>query len=102
MSERTPMKSPYVSSEAQKNRDEIAAIMLKHGFVAYPWEFWHFSSGDAYDQYLTNTGKPAIYGPVNWNSLTNEIEPMPNPTEPLNSEFEIRTEIEAALKRLGR
>jgi hypothetical protein len=27
---------------------------------------------------------------------------MPNPTEPLNSEFEIRTEIEAALKRLGR
>jgi hypothetical protein len=39
MSERTPMKSPYISSEAQKNRDEIAAIMLKHGFVAYPWEF---------------------------------------------------------------
>ena len=102
MSERTPMKSPYISSGAQKNRDEIATIMLKHGFVAYPWEFWHFSSGDAYDQYLSNTGKPAIYGPVNWNSMTNEIEPMPNPTEPLNSEFEIRTEIEAALKRLGR
>jgi len=101
MSELTPMDSPFVSAQAQRNRREITALMLRHGFVGYPWEFWHYSSGDAYDQFLRKTGRPAIYGAVHRDAATNAITPFADPTEPLNSRDEVRAEIEAALKRLG-
>lgn len=99
MSERTPMDSPYVSAAARNNRRHISTVMERHGFVAYPWEFWHYSSGDAYDQFLRNTGQPAIYGPVDWDAATGTLVPIANATEPLNSEQEIREEIAAALER---
>ncbi|MCC7328046.1 MAG: hypothetical protein IT521_14720 [Burkholderiales bacterium] len=102
MSELTPMDSPFVSDVGQKHRHEITALMRDQGFVEYPWEFWHYSSGDAYDQFLRKTGKPAIYGAVDWDPATNAVTPMANPTAALNSEEEIRTEIEAALQRLAK
>jgi hypothetical protein len=95
------MDSPYVSPEAHNNRVEITRIMRLHGFVEYPYEFWHYSSGDAYDQFFRKTGRPAIYGAVDWNPVTNVVTPLPNPNEPLNSNDELRAEIEASLKRLG-
>ena len=101
MSALTPMGSPFASQQAQHNRREITALLLRHGFVAYPWEFWHYSSGDAYDQFLRNTGHPAIYGPVDWDQATNTVTPLANPNQPLNSEDEVRSEIAAALQRLG-
>ena len=52
MSALTPMGSPFVSDAARRNRREITALMRRHGFVDYPWEFWHYSSGDAYEQVL--------------------------------------------------
>ena len=97
----TPMGSPFVSDQAQRNRREITALMRRHGFVEYPWEFWHYSSGDAYDQFLSRTGKPAIYGAVDWDPASNTVTPLANPTQPLNSEEEVRVEIRAALQRLG-
>ncbi|MCE9590149.1 MAG: hypothetical protein K8S99_06460 [Planctomycetes bacterium] len=100
MSALTPMDSPYVSAAAHNNRTEITRIMRGHGFVEYPYEFWHYSSGDAYDQFLRKTGKPAIYGAVDWDPKTNTITPIPNPNEPLNTNDEVRAEIEASLKRL--
>ena len=102
MSERTPMASPFIADAARNHRREITDLMRRHGFVEYPWEFWHYSSGDAYDQFLSNSGKPAIYGAVHWDPATNAIAPVANPTAPLNSEDEVRAEIEAALKRSGR
>ena len=102
LSELTPMNSPFVSAEGLKHRTKITALMRDHGFVEYPWEFWHYSSGDAYDQFLRKTGKPAIYGAVDWDPVTNVVTPMADPTAPLNSEEEIRTEIEAALQRLAK
>ena len=66
MSALTPMGSPFVSDAARRNRQEITALMRRHGFVDYPWEFWHYSSGDAYEQVLRKTGRPAIYGAVQW------------------------------------
>ena len=36
MSERTPMHSPFVSPQAQRNRHEITEIMRESGFVEYP------------------------------------------------------------------
>lgn len=101
MSARTPMASPFVSAQAQQNRREISALMARHGFVAYPWEFWHYSSGDAYDQFLRGTGKAAIYGAVTWDPATNAVAPLADPTVPLNSHEEVRAEIDAALARRG-
>ena len=99
MSVRTPMDSPYVSTTARDNRRAITAVMEHHGFVAYPWEFWHYSSGDAYDQFLRNTGRPAMYGPVDWDLKSATLTPINHATLPLNSEHEIRLEIDAALQR---
>ena len=101
MSELTPMDSPFVSAQARRNRREITALMLRHGFVGYPYEFWHYSSGDAYDQFLRKTGRPAIYGAVHRDAATNTVTPFADPTRPLNSRDEVRAEIEAALGRLG-
>ena len=102
LSELTPMNSPFVSAEGLRHRTKITALMRDHGFVEYPWEFWHYSSGDAYDQFLRKTGKPAIYGAVDWDPVTNLVTPMADAISPLNSEEEIRTEIEAALQRLAK
>ena len=102
LSELTPMNSPFVSASGLRHRKKITALMRDYGFVEYPWEFWHYSSGDAYDQFLRKTGKPAIYGAVDWDPVTNVVTPMADPTAPLNSEEEIRTEIEAALQRLAK
>ena len=102
LSELTPMNSPFVSTLGLRHRAKITALMRDHGFVEYPWEFWHYSSGDAYDQFLRKTGKPAIYGAVDWDPVTNVVTPMADPTASLNSEEEIRTEIEAALQRLAK
>ena len=102
LSELTPMDSPFVSGVGQRHRNQITALMRDCGFVEYPWEFWHYSSGDAYDQFLRKTGKPAIYGAVDWDPVTNVVTPMADATAPLNSEEEIRKEIEAALQRLAK
>ena len=101
MSALTPMASPFASDEARRNRQEITALMRRHGFVDYPWEFWHYSSGDAYEQVLLDTGRPAIYGAVQWDPATNQVTPLPRPEQPLNSFDEIRAEIDAALTRRG-
>jgi D-alanyl-D-alanine dipeptidase len=99
MSELTPMDSPFVSSEGLKNRREITAIMAEHGFVAYPYEFWHYSRGDAYDEILHHTGRPARYGPIEWDPATQTLRPYDNPTELLNSIEDIREMMAKALKR---
>lgn len=102
MSELTPMTSPFITSRALKNRVAISAIMRKHGFVEYPYEFWHFNSGDIYDRFLTGKGGPGKYGAVDWDPNTGKITPVAKPTDPLNTFDEIRGEIDAALKRLAK
>ena len=97
MSERTPMASPFVSAQAQQNRREITALMCRHGFVAYPWEFWHYNAGDAYAEHLNRTGRPARYGPVHLDPADGSVTPVENPTEPLNPLATIRELLERAL-----
>jgi len=99
MSALTPMGSPFVCDIARRNRRDISALMRRHGFVDYPYEFWHYSSGDAYEQVLLDTGRPAIYGAVQWDATTNQVTALPQPERPLNSFDEIRAEIDAALAR---
>ena len=63
MSERTPMDSPFVSPLARRNRQEITAIMRESGFVEYPYEFWHYGSGEVFDEGVRRTGRPRAMPP---------------------------------------
>lgn len=99
MSELTPMTSPFIAPEAQANRQAITALMRDYGFVTYPWEFWHYNQGDAYDHYLNGTGQPAPYGAVHLSLTDGSVEPIADPLTPLNSYAEIEYELNQALER---
>jgi len=101
LSELTPMASPFASADAMRNRTEISEIMQQHGFIAYPYEFWHYSKGDAYAEHLTNSGSPARYGPVDFDIATGNITPISNPKEPLHSLGDIEKHIELSLNRIN-
>ncbi len=64
ISERTPFDSPFVTPEERRHRNEIAAVFRRHSWFAYPFEFWHFSGGDSYAEYLAGSGSAARYGPI--------------------------------------
>ncbi len=98
MSECTPMSSPFVSEKAQGNRREITAIMQRHGFYCYPWEFWHYNTGDAYAEFLSASGKPACFGPVKMDITDASVKPIDNPTKLLNSIDDIRLIVDEMLK----
>jgi D-alanyl-D-alanine dipeptidase len=99
MSELTPMDSPFASPEARRNRREITAVMREHGFFEYPYEFWHYNSGDVYEAVLLGSAAPARYGAVDWNPADGRVTPTADPEQPLNSAAEIGAEIERALHR---
>lgn len=101
MSERTPMDSPCVGAAARRNRARITEILEEAGFVAYPYEFWHYNSGDAYERILRNDRKPAKYGAVDWDPDTGTVRSIEAPEQPLNGLDEIEADICAALQRIG-
>ena len=100
MSELTFMDSPFISEAATENRQEIKNILKKHGFIAYPFEFWHFSQGDAYAEYITESGKDARYGAISFDLSTGKIITLENPEKPLHSMEQIQKKIESALARI--
>ena len=91
------MTSPFVPETARRNRGEITALMARHGFHTYPFEFWHYNAGDAYHEHLSGSGRPGRYGAVDFDPATGEMSPIADPEEPLNSEREIRDRIDEAL-----
>ncbi|MCA9056962.1 MAG: hypothetical protein KDA85_00625 [Planctomycetaceae bacterium] len=99
MSERTPMRSPFISADELRNRLEITEIMEAAGFMHFPYEFWHYNKGDAGAQILTGRSEPARFGPVHWNSADNTVTPVAEPLQPLNPLPVIEREIAAALAR---
>jgi D-alanyl-D-alanine dipeptidase len=101
MSECTPMRSPFVAPEHVATRLEIAAMMEKHGFIHFPFEFWHFDKDDAGMHILTGNLAPCRFGPVNWNPITNEVTPVEDPLALLNPLSVIESEIAAALERVA-
>ncbi|MBL8814038.1 MAG: hypothetical protein JNM43_27970 [Planctomycetaceae bacterium] len=102
MSERTSMRSPFVEPDALKNRLEITATMEDHGFMHFPFEFWHYNKDDGLAHILTNTPGPAKFGPVHWDPVNNTVTAVENPEQPLRPVAEIQREIEAALSRAGK
>ncbi|WP_166819661.1 M15 family metallopeptidase [Thalassoroseus pseudoceratinae] len=99
VSEKTPMRSPFISTEELENRLAITEVMESHGFMHFPYEFWHFNKGDAGDHILNSKAEPAPFGPVHWNRETNEVTPIPEPLQPLNPLTVIKQEIAAAMER---
>ena len=99
MSERTPMRSPFISETELRNRLEITDVMESHGFMHFPFEFWHYNKGDAGAHILTNNPVPARYGPVNWDSQHNTVTAVTDPLNPLNPLSAIEIEIAAAMDR---
>jgi len=101
ISERTPMRSPFISEEDLENRLAITAMMESRGFMHFPFEFWHYNKGDAGGHLLTGNPAPCRYGPVNWDPETNEVTPVTDPMTPLNPLPVIEKEIAAAFARAG-
>ena len=64
VSERTPMDSPFVTEEEQRNRKEITAIFARQRVGGPSYEFWHYSGGDCYAEDLFGTGNAGRHGPV--------------------------------------
>lgn len=101
MSERTPMRSPFIEPPDLQNRLEITAMMESRGFVHFPYEFWHYNQGDAMGHILTGLPAPARYGPVHWDPQTNAVAPYDDSLSPLNPINVIEREIAAATERLS-
>ena len=99
MSELTPMDSPFVSRAAQDNRAAITALMEGHGFVAYPWEFWHYNTGDAYGAVLRRLDQPARYGPIDVDFSTGSVQSIQSALEELNSVADIEKMLDLARQR---
>jgi D-alanyl-D-alanine dipeptidase len=99
LSELTPMNSPFISADSRNNRLEITGVMERHGFVAYPYEFWHYSSGDAYTEFLTGSNKEARYGPVDWKKKTGKTSSIKNACQPLWESKEVTKRIKRALAK---
>lgn len=99
MSERTPMRSPFVEPEALRNRLEITEIMEAHGFMHFPFEFWHFNKDDALGHILTGNSAAARFGPVHWDSVSNQVTAVEDADRPLRPFAEIEQEIVSAIAR---
>ncbi len=64
-------------AEIKKNRMILCSAMEKHGFVNYPFEWWHFSQGDVCAAYLKHQ-LTAIYAPVDFDLKTESFSYSPN------------------------
>lgn len=98
ISERTPMTSPFVSAEQRAVRETVTACMAERGFVAYPFEFWHYSKGDVYDELLGGAGATARFGPVDIDLATGTLEPIADPTARLSDPRELDRLLTGALQ----
>jgi D-alanyl-D-alanine dipeptidase len=99
LSHLTPMRTPYICPTARHNRAVVEELMARNGFVAYPYEFWHYSQGDTYDQYLSHSGTAARFGPVVVDYTTGATTPLEDVEAELCPIDEVRSAVDDALKR---
>jgi len=82
LSHLTPMASPFVAPAVRRNREMICALLAEEGFVPYPFEFWHFSCGDADCEMMAGTGRPGRFGPVHFSDGGGPPTPATDILEP--------------------
>ncbi len=95
LSEKTPMGSPFVSAAARRNRDWINEVFSRHGFLPYPYEFWHYSHGDPDYQLIAGLREPAHYGPIHWRPDTGDVEPVTHTLRQLLTVEHIRARLQS-------
>jgi D-alanyl-D-alanine dipeptidase len=100
LSERTPMDSPFVSKAARNNRERISEIMGRCGFVAYPYEFWHYSQGDVFQKILDPKRPDSRYAPVDFDEASGSTSRIEDPLASLHSLVELEGMIRHALEKL--
>ena len=100
LSELTPMSSPLISQSARRNREQITEIMLGNGFVAYPFEFWHYSQGDIFQTVLSPDKPNARYGPIDFDPKSDSLVPIDDPFASLHTLKEIENTIQESLEKL--
>ena len=83
----------------KKKAPYVTALMEAHGFVHFPFEYWHFNKGDTMAHTLAGLLAPARYGPVHWDAAANTVTPYADALIPLNPLAQMEAEIFAALGR---
>ncbi len=76
LSHRTPMSSPFVSRQARRNRRMLCQLFAEQDFAPYPYEFWHFSHGDADYEVIAGRGRAARFGPVHLCPQDGQVRPV--------------------------
>ncbi len=94
LSHRTPMDSPFVSAEARRHRRLARELFAEAGFTPYPYEFWHYSSGDADCALITGSGAPARFGPVDFDPDSGRATPVADLHRPFVTVDDIRARLE--------
>jgi zinc D-Ala-D-Ala dipeptidase len=97
----TPMLSPFISPEAAENRAAISEIMARHGFVAYPYEFWHYSQGDTFANFIGKSDQPARFGPVKVDARSGRTVPLDDLDAELNPVSEVADLVKQALEEIS-
>jgi D-alanyl-D-alanine dipeptidase len=97
LSELTPMDSPHTAPLPRRNRALIRGTFARHGFVAYPFEFWHFSAGDVFEPLLGGARQEARFGPVLLDPATGSVTPVANPEREIVPKAQMLARIEAML-----
>jgi D-alanyl-D-alanine dipeptidase len=95
LSHLTPMDSPFVPDPARRHRELLCGVFAEQGFIPYPFEFWHFSRGDADCEMMTGAGAPARFGPVHWSDKSGQVTPVADPTRPFVTIEDIRDRLPA-------
>jgi D-alanyl-D-alanine dipeptidase len=95
MSGKTPMGSPYISQAQAELRRTVTAVLGRHGFVAYPYEFWHYSAGDVFAAQLA--GQEVLYGPISYDPVAGTQEPTPDDESLLVTPDELRRAVATLL-----
>jgi len=85
----TPMDSPWISAEVRRHRRMLCEVFGAEGFVPYPFEFWHFSRGDADCEMIRGSGLPGRFGPVRRLGEDGRILPVADVLRPLVTEADV-------------
>jgi D-alanyl-D-alanine dipeptidase len=100
LSEVTPMASPFISARARRHRDLLCRVLGDQGFAAYPYEFWHFSAGDADQAMLSGVG-PARFGPIDVEGPGQAVRPVTDLDQPLITQADIEPMLPALRANLS-